>query len=161
MIEQIISGGQTGVDQAAWRTAKSVGIPTGGWMPRGFLTEDGKRPEFAELYGAKEHSDPGYPMRTYQNVHDSHGTVWLGSVASAGYKCTHSATRKYRTSRPIMVAYDGCHSSPPLSVAEWIAWHDLAIVNVAGNRESSAPGIGAWAEVYLTEIFRLLISGGK
>jgi hypothetical protein len=27
---------------------------------------------------------------------------------------------------------------------------------VAGNRESSSPGIGAWVERYLTEVFRLL-----
>jgi len=34
----IISGGQTGADQAAWRAARSAGLPTGGVMPLGFLT---------------------------------------------------------------------------------------------------------------------------
>ena len=49
MIDRVISGGQTGADQAGWRAAKASGIPTGGWMPKGFLTEDGPRPEFAGL----------------------------------------------------------------------------------------------------------------
>jgi hypothetical protein len=39
MLEKILSGGQTGADQAAWRAARSFGLPTGGWMPLGFLTE--------------------------------------------------------------------------------------------------------------------------
>jgi hypothetical protein len=52
MLDKTISGGQTGADQAAWRAAKAHAIATGGWMPKGFLTEDGPRPEFAELYGA-------------------------------------------------------------------------------------------------------------
>ena len=36
MLEKIISGGQTGADQAAWRAAKAFGVPTGGWMPKDF-----------------------------------------------------------------------------------------------------------------------------
>src|SRR3954453_21838055 len=52
MLERVISGGQTGADLAGWRAARAAGIATGGWMPRGFWTEAGERPEFAELYGA-------------------------------------------------------------------------------------------------------------
>jgi hypothetical protein len=48
MLEHVISGFQIGVDQGAMRAAKAAGIPTGGAMPKGFLTEDGPRPEFAE-----------------------------------------------------------------------------------------------------------------
>ncbi|HJT77421.1 MAG TPA: putative molybdenum carrier protein, partial [Gemmataceae bacterium] len=38
MLERVISGGQTGADQAGLAAAKACGIPTGGWMPKGFLT---------------------------------------------------------------------------------------------------------------------------
>jgi hypothetical protein len=48
---KIISGGQTGVDRGALKAAKAAGLETGGWMPRGWLSEDGPHPEFAELYG--------------------------------------------------------------------------------------------------------------
>ena len=52
MLEKICSGGDTGASQAAWRAATVFGIPTGGWLPSGYLTDDGAHPEFAEQYGA-------------------------------------------------------------------------------------------------------------
>lgn len=35
MIEEIVSGGQTGVDQAALYIATEIGIKVGGWCPKG------------------------------------------------------------------------------------------------------------------------------
>jgi hypothetical protein len=75
MLERVISGGQTGADQAAWPAAKAAGIPTGGAMPKGFLTEDGPRPELAELYGAHELEAPDYPARTVANVEGATGAI--------------------------------------------------------------------------------------
>ena len=65
MLEKIVTGGQTGADQAGWRAAGACGIPTGGWMPKGFLTEDGPRPEFATLYDAREIPTTAYPPRAW------------------------------------------------------------------------------------------------
>jgi hypothetical protein len=39
MIDRIISGGRSGVDQATLRAARSAGIPTGGTAPRLYLAE--------------------------------------------------------------------------------------------------------------------------
>jgi hypothetical protein len=88
MLEKVITGGQTGADQAAWRAAKAFGIPTGGAMPLGFKTEDGPRPEFAEMYGAVEMPTTSYASRTRQNVKDSDATLWLGETDSPGAKAT-------------------------------------------------------------------------
>jgi hypothetical protein len=74
-LERVVSGGQTVADQAGWRAAKVPGIATGGWMPEGFLTEAGSRPEFAEMYGAVELAGGGYAERTRANVRDSDATV--------------------------------------------------------------------------------------
>ena len=41
MIENIISGGQTGVDRVALDVALKQGIPHGGWTPKGCMLEDG------------------------------------------------------------------------------------------------------------------------
>ena len=41
MIEKIISGGQTGIDQLALEIAIELGIETGGTAPPNFMTEDG------------------------------------------------------------------------------------------------------------------------
>jgi len=40
----VVSGGQTGVDQAALRAARASGIATGGWAPKGWATEAGPAP---------------------------------------------------------------------------------------------------------------------
>ena len=82
MLERVITGGQTGADQAAWRAARAAGLATGGWMPGGFRTEDGFHPEFGALYGASEHPSDSWDDRTVANVDDSDGTlVFVGLPA--------------------------------------------------------------------------------
>jgi putative molybdenum carrier protein len=93
LLHRVISGGQTGADQAGWKAAQTTGIPTGGAMPRGFRTEEGPRPEFAELYGAHELGTDSYPARTDANVHDSDGTLWFGHTDSPGGRQTLQACR--------------------------------------------------------------------
>ena len=39
--EKIVSGGQTGVDRGALDAAIALGIPHGGWCPKGRKAEDG------------------------------------------------------------------------------------------------------------------------
>jgi hypothetical protein len=41
MLKKIISDGQTGADRAALDAAIDLGIPHGGWVPKGRLAEDG------------------------------------------------------------------------------------------------------------------------
>ena len=72
MIHKIISGGQTGADQAALDAAIELGIEHGGWVPKGRLTEDGRLPD---KYNLTEMPSDRYPERTEQNVIDYHGTV--------------------------------------------------------------------------------------
>jgi Circularly permutated YpsA SLOG family len=50
MIELVISGGQTGADQAGLRAARASGIRCGGMAPKGWLTEAGPAPWLAD-YG--------------------------------------------------------------------------------------------------------------
>jgi len=72
MIKKIISGGQTGVDRAALDTAIKLGIPHGGWIPKGRLTEEGPLPDRYQLQGMPMSS---YPKRTERNVLDLDGTL--------------------------------------------------------------------------------------
>jgi hypothetical protein len=153
MIELIITGGQTGADQAGWRAAKAAGIATGGWMPKGFLTEDGPKPGYASLYGAREHASLSYAARTTANVLMADALVWFGNPHSSGAlrtlrDCTEANIDHYIVIHP---EFKGNKDTP--SLAEWIEEHTLM---VAGNRESKAPGIGAWVEAYLIEVFHLL-----
>lgn len=45
MLKRIVSGGQTGVDQAALDAAIACNIPHGGWCPKGRIAENGLIPE--------------------------------------------------------------------------------------------------------------------
>jgi hypothetical protein len=158
MLEKVISGGQTGADQAGVRTARLFGIPTGGHLPPGFETLDGPRPEFAELYGMVEFPG-GYRERTRENVRASDGTIRIASNwASPGEKCTATAIRDFR--RP-SIDVDIHDPVPVAQVVEWIRSNRIRVLNVAGNtqprtRAARSHGITAFAEEYLAGVFTAL-----
>jgi hypothetical protein len=67
MLAKLVSGGQTGVDRAALDVALELGIPCGGWCPRGRTAEDGTIPD---RYPLTETPSGGYCQRTQWNVRD-------------------------------------------------------------------------------------------
>ena len=94
MITLVVSGDQSGADQAGWRAAQACDISTGGWMPFGFLTEEGPQCWFSNVYHAREMPTKSYPARTVKNVQDSDGTIWFGSVDIPGAKVTIDACER-------------------------------------------------------------------
>src|SRR3954464_2058117 len=96
MLTKVVSGGQTGADQAGWRAARAFGIPTGGFMPAGFLTEDGKRPDLAEAFGAVELTTADYPARPRRNAAEADATPWFGSTDTPGARATLRGNRRLR-----------------------------------------------------------------
>ena len=95
MLIKVISGGQTGADQAGLAAAKACGLETGGWAPKGWLTADGEAEELLRSYGLKEHRG-GYRSRTWANVKDADATIRLATnFDSPGEKCTLSAVNAY------------------------------------------------------------------
>jgi len=80
---KVISGGQTGVDQAGLDAAKFHGIETGGWMPGRWTTLNGPKPGYAEKYGMVEHKSVGYAPRTKQNIFDSDATLIIAGDFSS------------------------------------------------------------------------------
>lgn len=178
MIQMVLSGGQTGADLAGWRAAKAIGIATSGWMPKGFLSEDGPHPGFADEYGAKEFESESYPARTRANlafVAEEQATAVVFDATEAmspGTKCllrAHFELVCKRQPYPGLVVVRLRYVDGELRVSNRAyqpAWLVKAIRNdqathllVAGDRESISPGIGAYVERYLTEAFRLLKEG--
>jgi hypothetical protein len=149
MIDKILSGGQTGADQAAWRAASALRILTGGWMPRGFVTEEGPRPEFVERYGAAEIPTYSDPTWTEQNVRASDATLWFGETTTALAQATVGAC--HRLGKPCLPLYPAA-SFEPAHVAAWIAENRVRVLNVAGNRETEEPGIGDRVERFLIQV---------
>jgi hypothetical protein len=148
MVEKIFSGGQTGVDRAALDAALGFGIPCGGWCPKGRRAEDGIIPD---RYPLEETSSPAYPLRTEMNVEDSDGTLILtwGSP-SGGTLLTLKLARKHR--KPYILV-DLAQEADASVVQEWRRKNQVRILNVAGPRESEAPGIYLEALSFLKEIF--------
>lgn len=158
---KVISGGQTGVDQSGLRAARACGIETGGWAPKGWLTEAGPAPWLAE-YGLVEHESDKYPPRTEANVKNSDSTIWIGNPRSPGARLTFRMCQTHE--KPLfwvpkawVLHGESAMNSRAMCVANvkhWLSWDRFEVVNVAGNRESSNPGIGKAAEAFLTEVFR-------
>jgi hypothetical protein len=154
ILEQVISGGQTGADRAGLIAAKAAGIKTGGWMPLGFLAFDGEHPEFAELYGMKEIGSPRYPPRTTMNVRKSDGTLRFATIwHSPGEILTQRLCKRY--DKPHLDVTPGGELTA-VNVARWIAENGIRVLNVAGNAERTSPGIQEQVIDFLGNVFRML-----
>ena len=62
---KIVSGAQTGVDQGGLLAAIDLGIEWGGWVPKGWRTENGTVPERFRPK-MREHASSNYLGRTRQ-----------------------------------------------------------------------------------------------
>ncbi len=156
MVKKIISGGQTGVDQAALDVAIKLDIPHGGWIPKGRLTENGV---LDDKYQLKEMATASYNKRTEQNVIDADGTLIISRGKLTGGS---EYTRE-------MIQY---HNRPWLhldlakinafqaarEIRDWIADHGIEILNVAGPRASKDPTIyRATADILETAFYLDLV----
>jgi hypothetical protein len=81
VIGKLVSGGQTGVDRAALDAALELGVPCGGWCPKGRRAEDGR---IDGRYPLAETPSADYGERTRRNVGDSDGTLSSPGVSRRG-----------------------------------------------------------------------------
>lgn len=157
---QLISGGQTGADRAGLLAAERLGIPTGGWMPRGFLAADGKHPQFAERFGMQQHRSPLYPPRTRENIRAACATVCLeGAVESRGVVLTRELAAREKKPLLRIRFIRGTHGEwqpdhTPADVAAWMIQLQVQVLNVAGNEESKAPGLQHAALTFLLVVLQ-------
>jgi len=134
VIKKIISGGQTGADQAGLDVAIKHSIPHGGAIPKGRMTEDGVLPE---QYNLIEMSTKSYPKRTEKNVVDSDGTVIIthGTLAGGSLltrkKCVHHEKPVFHLN---MNKVDVDEAIVLLS--GFIVDNGIEVLNVAGSRAS-------------------------
>jgi Circularly permutated YpsA SLOG family len=139
----IVSGGQTGADRGALDAALALGLPCGGWCPRGRRAEDGAIPD---RYPLRETPTAEYPQRTEWNVRDSDGTVILHrGRTDRGTALTRRLA--HRHGRPLLVL--DLRSAEPAQLAAWIAEKRIRRLNVAGPRETGSPGLQAAATAFL------------
>lgn len=136
---KIISGGQTGADRAALDAAIQVGIPHGGWLPRGRKTEDGP---LSSNYALLEMDSPSYKKRTEKNVIESDATLIIsfGSL-TGGSALTESFTIKHNRPCLVLDLHEITMDDAAYATEKWLRKLDIAVLNVAGPRASGQPFI--------------------
>jgi Circularly permutated YpsA SLOG family len=153
---KIVSGGQTGADLGALIAARDLRIPTGGFAPKGWLTEDGPQEALLRSFGLIECEEDGYPPRTRRNVIHSDGTLLVGEYQSGGSQLTYKIAKELK--KPLFLFACATHATPDaIRIAEfrdWIRRYDVKTLNVAGNRESEMPGIGEFTRAVLLQALR-------
>lgn len=163
-LKKVISGGQTGVDQAALKGAKRAGLETGGVMPKGFKTEVGPQPNLANKFNLKESKSKSYVKRTKMNVDKADGVLAFLKTASGGTSRTirYAKTKKWESPimpkenkqngyRPVYVVDDTDNIKISL-IEKFIINNEIKILNVAGHRQSKAPDLAKKVEKVIYQI---------
>lgn len=159
-LRRIVSGAQTGVDLAALDSTREMGLyEWGGWCPKGRLYEEGELP--AKYFGAaqrncglREAESSRYTQRTSLNVRDSDATLIMKSgFMTPGTKLTVKVCRK-KTKYYVICDPNKMHHMP--RVVKFIIEQEVCVLNIAGPRESSRPGIYNQAKLFITDVLHMV-----
>lgn len=164
---KLIAGGQSGADAGALRAARIAGIPTGGYAPRGWLTEYGPMPWLLrDCFGLTEHPTADYAARTHANCEIADAGIWFGDPTSPGGKLTRRVWREERV--PWFEVPGTIYPAikpRTRDVVDWIEQQPVSggvlVLMAGGNRESKNPGIGARVEEFMLDVFRILAGNDR
>ena len=136
----ITSGGQSGTDRAALDFAIKHKIPCGGWCPKGRMAEDGIIPE---VYPLKETATTDHSVRTRLNIDDSDGTliIYLNEMDEGTQNTLQYAEE---AGKPVYMISEK-EGPDKAGFMNWMKENNIRVLNIAGPRESSEPGIYAFA----------------
>ena len=143
---KIISGGQTGADRAALDVALELDMDYGGSIPKGRIAEDGPidLERYPRLFELKEGS---YLARTKKNVEDADATLaFTHGALTGGTERTLEFAKEYKKPYLHVNLKDVSVEGAVHEITEWLNIIKPKVLDVAGPRESGAPGI--YAKVY-------------
>ncbi len=173
IFSEIVSGGQTGVDQGALEAALDLNRPCGGWCPKGRFSEAGIIPA---VFPVREHPSIDYRDRTIANVRDSDGTL-LFTFGEPSGGTAYTLEQAEAHSRPyclvdlneavpeVITKDDGVFvfrqalkerpEQPDVqAIRNWGCKHAISVLNVAGPRESNHPGIQQIVKTVMLRVLR-------
>ncbi len=148
MLTKIISGGQTGADEAGLLVARQLKLETGGSAPYNWMTDEGPQREYLRGFNLSPapYDSRTYPKRTELNVRNSDGTVLFGRMSSPGSKLTIKLCKLAH--KPYLI-------NPNSRVlARFVEVNKIKTLNVAGNRERTNPGISETVFDKIWEAFK-------
>ncbi|MBI4668621.1 MAG: putative molybdenum carrier protein [Elusimicrobia bacterium] len=148
---KIISGAQTGVDRAALDAAMEASLPHGGFIPKGRLAEDGR---ISPNYRLTETAESDYALRTELNVMAGKATLIIhhGSM-SGGTKYTAWLVRKHKKPACLINLEKTGFQEAVREIIAFLTRIKPAVLNVAGPRESTCPGIYEQTKAILLQVF--------
>lgn len=139
-LAKIISGGQTGADRGGLDAAIVLGIPHGGYCPRGRRAEDGRIPL---KYGLIETIGANYYARTSENVALADATFIFARNADSLERGSLLTRELAEHARKPFAVFGVFEPEVDRAVKRWLARVRPVVLNIAGNRESVTPGIQA------------------
>lgn len=152
---KIISGGQTGIDRMALEVAKELGIRTGGYIVKGYRTEDGCDFNLKE-FGLTEMENIDYPKRTKKNIESASGSILFGDKESLGSKLLI----KYSTEffYPFIVNPTSEKIVNYINDLKQLTKDDSVILNIAGNRGSkiSKEDLNKYREILKQALIKII-----
>ena len=153
MIKKIISGGQTGADQAALDTAIQWKIPHGGCIPKGRMTEAGRLPE---KYKLTEMTAENCQKSTEKNVIDSDGTLVIthGHLTGDSLLTRLKAEEHNKAYLHINLDKTGVHQAAHI-VNKWVDDENIETLNVAGSKLSKDKYIYTATRQILATVLRM------
>jgi predicted metallo-beta-lactamase superfamily hydrolase len=115
-----------------------LGVPHGGYCPKGRLSEAGIIPD---KYTLQETESDEYAVRTKLNITSSDGTWVLLQRGIEGVTDGTVLTIEMlqKNKKPYLILDISMPAREWL--LDWIKQHQIKVLNIAGPRESSCPGI--------------------
>lgn len=138
-LRKVISGAQTGADQAGLFVAKDFDVETGGHIAKGYRTAIGDDPSLAQ-FNLTVSSSRDYPPRTKRNAFEGDATVRLASnFKTAGEVLTLRYVEAAK--KPCLsLLLDGVnYETKANALVDFVINHNVEILNVAGNADRDIP----------------------
>ncbi len=132
MITKIISGAQSGADQAALDVAINLGIPHEAWIPAGWGAKNGI---VSGPYTFREMPTSSVPQWIKHNILYSSGTLILshGKLTGGSAAVFQSAEPRDRPILHVDLSLTGEFAAAQL-IHSWFERNEIGVLNVAGAR---------------------------
>jgi hypothetical protein len=158
-IRKVVSGGQSGVDRAAFDFALEAGIEIGGFVPKNHLAEDGK---ISAKYPNLTETETENPAeRTELNVINSDATLILShGKLLGGSQLTKEFAEKHHKPFLHVVFSAATVDEAIIEMASWLDSIECEALNIAGSRASEDREIYAKTKVFLEKLFQRIKRAG-